>query len=101
MANSATGWKIRFNSYLCANATNTQMSKEITDTTIRICKKARDVRNHLGMSQGELAREAGLHREAVTRLERGAISPTVDMLARTLEPLGYTVDIVPIEAIED
>lgn len=77
------------------------MSKEVTETTVRICTKVRDVRNQMGMSQSELARGAGLHREAVTRLEKGAISPTVDMLARALEPLGYTVDIVPIEAIDD
>lgn len=77
------------------------MSKEVTEATARICAKVREVRNQMGMSQGELAREVGLHREAVTRLEKGAISPTVDMLARTLEPLGYTVDIVPVEAIED
>lgn len=77
------------------------MNKEITETTIRICKKVRDVRNHLGMSQGEVARAAGLHRPAVTRLERGEVSPSIDLLARALEPMGYTIDIVPIEAIED
>ena len=77
------------------------MNKEITETTIRICQKVREVRNQMGMSQGEVARASGLHRQAVTRLESAEVSPSIDLLARTLEPMGYTVDIVPIEAIDD
>ena len=101
MANSVVGCENQYNSYICTNLNDTQMNKEITETTIRICQKVREVRNQMGMSQGEVARTAGLHRQAVTRLESAEVSPSIDLLARTLEPMGYTVDIVPIETIDD
>lgn len=76
------------------------MAKEITIATKRICAKVRSVREDKGLSQSDVANNAGVFREAVTRLERGNISPSVDLLARVLEPMGYTIDIVRIEDVE-
>ena len=51
-------------------------------------RKLREVREMRGMSQDDLAYEAGLHRTAISLIERGNRSPrleTIEALARALE----------------
>ncbi len=76
------------------------MAKEITIATKRICAKVREIRKDQELTQKELADQAGLFHQSIQRLERGDISPSVDLLARVLEPMGYTIDIVRIEDVE-
>lgn len=77
------------------------MGKEVTEATKRICAKVRTLRIKRGLTQGELAEQADVFRQGVQRLEKGEISPSVDLLERVLEPMGYTIDIVRREEVEE
>lgn len=48
----------------------------------------RDARRRHGVSQQRLARRAGTTQSAISRIERGGVSPTVETLAELLHLLG-------------
>jgi len=52
-----------------------------------IGKELRRARKEAGLSQEQLAEEAGIHRTYVSLLERDVKSPTVDVLLRICEAL--------------
>ena len=54
----------------------------------KICLKIRFERQKKGMSQEELALEAGLSRNAIWKIESGRVSPTVI----TLEKIAAALD---------
>ncbi|MCL1890759.1 MAG: helix-turn-helix domain-containing protein [Coriobacteriia bacterium] len=47
-----------------------------------------EARSEMGMSQSELARRTGIKQPNISRLERGACSPTLDTLAALAQGLG-------------
>lgn len=47
-----------------------------------------------GLSQRDLARKAGMPQPAVSRIERGVVSPSVDTLERLLRQCGKELDAV-------
>ena len=51
-------------------------------------------RRRSGFSQRELARRAGVAQPAISRIERGVVSPTVDTLERLLAACGSELDVV-------
>ncbi len=55
------------------------------------------IREQQGLSQAELADMCNVKQPAIARLEKMQHSPQVDSLLRVLIPLGYTLQIVPIE----
>ncbi len=48
------------------------------------------------LSQQKLADLSGVIREKIAKIENGINSPQVNSLIEILEPLGYTLKIVPI-----
>ena len=54
-------------------------------------------RKEQGMTQKELAERAGLQQSAIARMESLRSIPQIDTLHKVLRPLGYKLDIVPIE----
>jgi transcriptional regulator with XRE-family HTH domain len=48
----------------------------------------RELRVRHGLSQGTLAYRAGTTQQAVSRIEQGRVSPTVEMLARLAAAVG-------------
>lgn len=50
-------------------------------------------RRERGLSQAAAARQAGLHQQAVSRIERQEANITVETLRKYLESLGFTVEI--------
>ncbi len=52
-------------------------------------------REKTGMTQRQLADASGLKQSVVARLEKAVHSPQISTLIRVLEPLGYTLSIVP------
>jgi transcriptional regulator with XRE-family HTH domain len=54
----------------------------------------RTVRTRRGLTQAQLARRAGTTQTAISRLERGARSPTVQTLRRLLIVMGEDLDLV-------
>lgn len=56
------------------------------------------LRERQGLSQAEAAKLAGLHQQAVSRLEQPGSNPRVSTLLRYLKALGYELDIRPVGA---
>lgn len=56
-----------------------------------------EARESKGLSQRELAELSGVKQPAIARLESLRSTPQIDTLFRILNPLGYTLTIVPIE----
>jgi transcriptional regulator with XRE-family HTH domain len=59
----------------------------------------RDARKRHGLTQAQLAARARTSQAAISRIERGLVSPSVDMLARLLDLTGeeLTLDAAPID----
>lgn len=55
------------------------------------------LRKSLNLSQQQMANNANVIRETVARIENNIVSPQVNTLLKILEPVGYTLKIVPIE----
>ncbi|HEV8688604.1 MAG TPA: helix-turn-helix transcriptional regulator [Gaiellaceae bacterium] len=59
----------------------------------------REVRRRHGLTQGQLAARARTSQAAISRIERGLVSPSVAMLARLLDLMGeeLVLDAEPID----
>lgn len=66
---------------------------------MRIGESIRAAREQRGLSQGRLALRAGTDQAAVSRIERGEISPSVETVERLLAGLGLRLssDFAPLE----
>jgi transcriptional regulator with XRE-family HTH domain len=62
-------------------------------TAVTAADLIRSVRTRRGLTQVELARRAGTTQTAISRLERGARSPTVETLRRLLLVMGEDLDL--------
>jgi len=51
-------------------------------------RNLKEIREEQGLSQEDLAYEAGIHRTYVSGVERGVRNPTVVVLARLADALG-------------
>lgn len=51
----------------------------------------REARRRQGLDQAELAQRVGTAQPAISRLERDAVSPSIDTLNRILEAMGETL----------
>lgn len=61
-----------------------------------ICNFIR-IRKNKGLSQKGLAEMSGVVREQIAKIENQLNSPQLNSLIKVLEPIGYTVKIVPID----
>lgn len=66
-----------------------KFEENLIETFIRI-------REEKGISQAQLAKLSQVKQPAIARLEKKNHSPQVDSLLRLLVPLGYTLEIVPL-----
>ena len=78
--------------------------KEFVDNSEHLMKLENDfiqsfinLRKDKGLTQQELGEASHVIRESIARIETLKVSPQVRTLLRILEPLGYTVSIVPIK----
>lgn len=55
------------------------------------------IREEQGLSQSELAEKCNVKQPVIARMEKAVHSPQIDSLLRILTPLGYTLQIVPME----
>lgn len=55
------------------------------------------IRKNRGLSQKGLAEMSGVVREQIAKIENQLNSPQLNSLIKVLEPIGYTVKIVPID----
>ncbi|MCL2851881.1 MAG: helix-turn-helix transcriptional regulator [Defluviitaleaceae bacterium] len=57
-----------------------------------------EAREERGLSQRELAEISGVKQPAIARLETLKDTPQIDTLFKVLYPLGYTMEIVPLNS---
>jgi len=62
-----------------------------------LIRKLIEVREEKGLSQRDLAAMSGVRQPAIARLESMRATPQIDTLLKILNPLGYTLSIVPLK----
>ncbi len=67
------------------------------DFEVALIGKLIEAREAKGLSQKQLAELAGLQQPAIARLESMKVTPQIDTLFKVLQPLGYTLAVVPTE----
>ncbi len=70
------------------------------DFEIALIGKLIEARESKGLSQKEPADLAGLKQPAIARLERMKAMPQINTLFKILQPLGYTLAVVPTEQLQ-
>ncbi len=68
----------------------------MSDKCTAIIDRIIELRKNQKMTQKDLAKAACLMQPAVARLENKTAVPKLDTLLKVLEPLGQTIEIVPI-----
>ena len=71
--------------------------KKIMDMEYDIITEYIKLRKKSNISQEELAKETHVIRTTIARIERNMNSPQLKTMLELLEPLGYTLDIVPLK----
>lgn len=55
------------------------------------------IREEKGLTQSQLAEMCNVKQPIIARMESSVHSPQIDSLLKILTPLGYTIQIVPLE----
>ena len=74
-----------------------QDEKRIMDLEYELIKELVTLRKDKHLSQQKVADSAHVIRETIARIENQITSPQISTLIKILEPLGYTIKIVPIK----
>lgn len=69
--------------------------KSKIDFEVALISKMIEARENRGLSQRQLADMVGMKQPAIARLESMKATPQIDTLFKILDPLGYTIQIVP------
>lgn len=72
--------------------------REKINFEVELIGKMVEAREARGLSQRELADISGVKQPAIARLESMKATPQIDTLFKVLNPLGYTLSIVAIDA---
>ena len=64
---------------------------------IELMGKIIAIRKELGLTQAEFADRCNIKQEYLARLEKSKSAPQIDTLLKILVPLGYKLDIVPLQ----
>lgn len=67
------------------------------DLKVELMGKLINIRKELGLTQAEFAKKCNIKQEYIARLERSKSAPQIDTLLKILVPLGYKLDIVPLQ----
>lgn len=59
-----------------------------------LARKIAQLRKEQGMNQTKLAEAVGTNQFHISKIESGAVSPSVDLLARIAKTLGKRIDLV-------
>lgn len=68
------------------------LEKKLIETMVQI-------REEKGLTQSQLAKLCDVKQPLIARMESSTHSPQIDSLLRILVPLGYTLQIVPIQSL--
>ena len=81
-----------------ATSKNDRINREKINFEIDLIGKLIEAREQKGLSQRELAELSGVKQPAIARLESMKTTPQIDTLFKILNPLGYTLSIVPLKS---
>lgn len=85
-----------FSEYMSDERRVSAAEREQIQFEIELIGKVIEARKEKGLSQRDLAELSGVKQPAIARLESMQSIPKIDTLIRILNPLGYTLSIVPI-----
>lgn len=90
--------KVRtFSEYMNDESRVTPIEKEAINFRIELIGKMIEAREAKGLSQRQLAEICGVKQPAIARIESMKTTPQIDTLFKILNPLGYTISIVPLQ----
>ena len=87
-----------FSEYMDDEERVSPAEREKINFEIELIGRMVEAREQKGLSQRELAEISGVKQPAIARLESMKTTPQIDTLFKVLNPLGYTISIVPINA---
>lgn len=70
--------------------------REQINFEVSLIGKMIEAREAKGLSQRELAKLSGVKQPAIARMESMKSTPQINTLIKVLIPLGYTLEIVPL-----
>lgn len=70
-----------------------ELEKNLIQTVVQI-------RTEKGLTQAQLAKICDVKQPMIARMESATHSPQIDSLLRILVPLGYTLQIVPLQMLK-
>ena len=77
-----------------------EKEKLLSELEYELVKDFIIIRKNQKLTQQEVANQSNVIRETIARIENSITSPQVNTLIKILEPLGYTIKIVPLERKE-
>ncbi len=86
-----------FSDYMNDETRVSPAERERINFEIALIGKMIEAREAKGLSQRELAEISGVKQPAIARLESMRATPQIDTLFKVLHPLGYTIEIVPLQ----
>lgn len=86
-----------FSEYMNDETKVSSTEREKINFEIELIGKIIEAREDKGLSQRELAEISGVKQPAIARLESMKTTPQIDTLFKILNPLGYTISIVPLD----
>ena len=87
-----------FSDYMIDETRVSPAERERISFEISLIGKMIEAREEKGLSQRELAKISGVKQPAIARLESMKATPQIDTLFKVLHPLGYTIEIVPLNS---
>ncbi len=88
-----------FDDYMADTKRVTSAEREQVLFEVAFIGKLIEAREKKGLTQRELSILSGVKQPAIARLESMKVSPQIDTLFKILNPLGYTIQIVPIKPL--
>jgi len=85
-----------FSDYMNDETRVSPVEREHINFEISLISKMIEAREQKGLSQRDLAEISGVKQPAIARLESMKATPQIDTLFKVLLPLGYTLEIVPL-----
>ena len=86
-----------FSEYMADEERISVEERELIQVEKELILKMSELRHSQGLSQRELAEISGVKQPALARLESMKATPRIDTVLRLLIPLGYTLEIVPLD----
>jgi predicted transcriptional regulator len=74
----------------------TEDDERVIELEKELIKSFVAIRETHGLSQAQLAKQCNVKQPVIARLEKATHSPQLNSLLKILEPMGYTLQIVPI-----